>query len=161
MPSGIATAAVAMLAISGIADKGPYFHPYKAPLPAFSGGDGGEHSAALDVEVWSQGAPARPFQILGTLTEDRGIGDYAGPTRKGFLKILARGAKAVGGDALILDEAFWDVYGRGTELATRNMRQFLSASDHPNGSFVAASSRFWVVKYLTVAPAAGAPTAPP
>jgi len=161
MPSGIAAVAVAALAISGFVDKGPYFHPYKAPLPEFAGGNGGEHSSALGVDVWSQGAPQRPFQILGTLTEDRGIGDYAGPTRNGFLKIIARDAKAAGGDAVILDQAVWDVYGRGTELATRNMRQFLSASGHPNGGFVAARSRFWVVKYLTVAPAAGAPTAPP
>jgi hypothetical protein len=160
MASGIATVALAMLAISGIADKGPYFVPYKAPLPAFSGGDGGEHSTALDIEVWSQGAPARPFQILGTLTEDRGVGDYAGPSRTGFLKIIARDAKAVGGDAVILDKAVWDVYGRGSELATRNMRQFLSESGHPNGGFVAARSRFWVVKYLTASPA-GTPSVRP
>jgi hypothetical protein len=153
MSSGITAFAISMLAISGIADKGPYFHPYKAPLPAFSGGDGGEHSSALGVEVWSQGAPARPFQILGTLTEDRGIGDFDGPTREGFLKIIARDAKSAGGDAVILDEAVLDVYGRGVPLATRNMRQFLSESGHANAGMVAARSRFWVVKYLTPAPA--------
>ena len=153
MPSGMTAIALSMLAISGIADKGPYFHPYTAPLPAFSGGDGGEFSSALGVDVWSQGAPKQPFQILGTLTEDRAIGDYEGPTREGFLKIVARDAKAVGGDAVILDEAVWDVYGRGVPLATRNMRQFLNASGHANAGIVAARSRFWVVKYLTPMPA--------
>jgi hypothetical protein len=160
MAASLASVAVAMLAISGAVDKGPYFQPYKAPLPAFSVGDGGEHTAALGIEVWSQGAPQRPFQILGTLTEDRAIGDYAGPSRKGFLKIIARDAKSAGGDAVILDQAVWDVYGRGTELATRNMRQYLSETGHPNGGFVAARSRFWVVKYLSGPPAATG-SAPP
>lgn len=44
MPTVALTVVAGMLAVSGIADKGPNFQPYKAPLPAFSGGAGGEHT---------------------------------------------------------------------------------------------------------------------
>ena len=33
------------------------------------------------------------------MTDDRAIGSYDAPSRDGFVKIIARGAKAAGGDA--------------------------------------------------------------
>lgn len=104
------------------------------------------------IEVWSEGAPARPFQILGTLTDDRLIGSYFGASRTGYLKVIADGAKAAGGDAAVLDQAAPTNHMRLTEPATRNMRQFLNGSAVPSGES-AYTVRFWVVKYLTDAPA--------
>ena len=148
----IAALMIGALTVPGVVDKGPDFQPYKAPLPAFSGGAGGDHRDALGIEVWSQGAPARPFQILGTLTDNRGIGSYDGPSRDGYVKIIARGAKAAGGDAVILDQATSDTHAALTETATRNMRQFLMTAKYPLQGF-AYRTRFWVIKYLPTAPA--------
>ena len=160
MSIGTVAMMIAALTVPGVVDKGPDFQPYKAPLPAFSGGAGGDHVDALGIEVWSQGSPARPFQILGTLTDDRAIGSYDGPSRDGFVKIIARGAKAAGGDAAILERAAENTHPSLTEPATRNMRQFLVTAKSPQDG-VAYRTRFWVIKYLPVAPAATAPKGAP
>ena len=156
MHAAILVAAAAALNISGFADHDPKFDPYRPPLPAFSGGEGGKQTSALGIEVWSQGAPARPFQILGTLTDNRAIGRFDGPSRDGFVKIIARGTKAAGGDAAILDEAAPDSQRRFPAVASRNMREFLTGSRPADGqpSYV---TRFWVVKYLAENPAAAIP----
>jgi hypothetical protein len=153
MLTGILVTAAAILSVSGVAIHDPQFHPYKAPLPAFSGGEGGKHASALGIEVWSQGAPTRPFQILGTLIDNRAIGSYLGPTNSGFVKIIAKGTRGAGGDAAILDGAVPDNQRSYATLASRNIRDFLNGSAPPAGqpSYV---TRFWVVKYLTPASAA-------
>lgn len=145
---GILTMGATILSVSGVAVKDPQFQPYKAPLPAFSGGEGGKHATALGVDVWSQGAPTRPFRILGTLTDNRSIGSYIGPTRSGFIKIIARGTKAAGGDAAILDESVPDNQRSYAELASRNMRVFLNGGLPPPDGQPSYVTRFWVVKYL-------------
>jgi hypothetical protein len=142
---GILTMGATILSVSGVAVHDPQFHPYKAPLPAFSGGEDGKHTTAMGIEVWSQGAPNWPFRILGTLTDNRVIGPYIGPTEAGFVKIIAAQTKASGGDAAILDRAIPDNHQTGTAVASRNMRDFLNGAARPAGSYV---TRFWVVKYL-------------
>jgi hypothetical protein len=144
---GILTMGATMLSVSGVAVKDPQFHPYKAPLPAFSGSESGKHATALGVDVWSQGGPSRPFQILGTLTDNRAIGPYVGPTKSGYVEIIARGTKAAGGDAAILDNSVPDNQRSYAALTSRNMREFLNGAPPPDGqpSYV---TRFWVVKYL-------------
>ena len=54
MSIGTVAMMIAALTVPGVVDKGPDFQPYKAPLPAFSGGTGGDHVDALGIEVWSQ-----------------------------------------------------------------------------------------------------------
>lgn len=62
-------------------------------------GEGGLLVAHDGIDFWTDGTPSRRFQILGTLTESRsGIaaGQAVGSPN------LARQARALGGDALIL-----------------------------------------------------------
>ena len=148
MTIGILAATIAMLGISGVVDRGPNFHPYKEPLPAFSGGEGGDHTSALGIEVWSKGVPVRPFKILGTLTDNRLVGSYAGPNRNGYVKIIARGTKAAGGDAALLDEAAPDAQINSGPRASRMMERFLRESVPPPSGEPSYKTRYWVIKYL-------------
>ena len=157
MHAGVLLAAAAALNISAFSDHGPKFDPYTPPLPAFSGGEGGKQTSVLGVEVWSQGAPDRPFQILGILTDNRVIGPYDGPSRSGFVEIIARGARAAGGDAAVLDSAVPDNQRSYATVASGNMREFLNGGRPHEGSYV---TRFWVVKYLAAAAAIAEPSAP-
>ena len=68
MSIGTVAMMIAALTVPGVVDKGPDFQPYKAPLPAFSGGAGGDHVDALGIEVWSQGSPARPRSTASPAT---------------------------------------------------------------------------------------------
>lgn len=148
MTIAILAATVAMLGISGVVDKGPDFHPYKEPLPAFSGGKGGDHTDALGIEVWSKGAPARPFKIIGTLTDNRQIGSYAGPTRNGYVKIIARGTRTAGGDAAILDEAVPDAPINSGARPSRMMERFLDEAVPPPPGEPSYRTRYWIIQYL-------------
>jgi hypothetical protein len=152
MQFGILMVGATILSVHGAATSDPQFHPYNAPLPAFSGGEGGKHANALGIEVWSEGAPSRPFEIIGTLTDNRVIGAYAGPNRSGFIKIIARSAKAVGGDAAILDMAVPDARqdpAVAGPIASRRIRDFLNSSVTPLDGEPSYAIRFWVIKYLT------------
>ena len=152
MQFGILMMGATILSVSGAASSDPQFHPYKAPLPAFSGGEGGKHANALGIEVWSEGAPARPFQILGTITDNRQIGTYAGPNKSGLVKIIAKEVRAVGGDAAILDMAIPDAPRDPAvvaPIASRRIRDFLNGSGTPQDGEPSYITRFWVVKYLT------------
>jgi hypothetical protein len=158
MTIGILAAAVAVLGISGVVDKGPQFFPYKARLPEFSGGEGGDHTSALGIEVWSNGAPARPFEILGVLTDNRQIGPYAGPNRDGYVKIIARGTRSAGGDAAILDKAVPDAQMDSGPRASQMMSRFLREAVPPPEGEPSYKTRFWVIKYLPPPDAATKPS---
>jgi hypothetical protein len=152
MHIGILMLGATILSVSAVASSDPQFHSYNLPPPAFAGGEGGKYANALGVEVWSEGAPARPFKILGTLTDNREIGTYAGPNKSGFVKIIAKGTKAAGGDAAILEMAIPNALqdqATSTPIASRRIREFLNGSGTPQDGEPSYVTRFWVIKYLT------------
>lgn len=104
-------------------------------------GEGGTSISRGGVDFWTQGAPARRYQVVGMLTDNRsignGAGDAVGSTR------LARRVRAAGGDGLILfdrqrqDDGFVGVWSGGDSVAPYQGRRAISLT-----------TTFVVVRYL-------------
>jgi hypothetical protein len=62
-------------------------------------GEGGTRHLVSGVEVWTSGAPDRPFEVIGWLEDERRTGLLSRTT---FESDVATAAKGVGGDGVIL-----------------------------------------------------------
>lgn len=70
-------------------------------------GQGGTRELIEGVEVWENGAPNRPFRVIGIIDDHRGGGVIPRMSR---LSDIAKKTKEAGGDAVI-------VYQEGSEIA--------------------------------------------
>lgn len=95
----LGAAAILIASVSGPSSASGQFTPYDGDS-AIQAGEGGAHVARDGVDFWTSGTPARRFQILGTLTDNRSSGM---PARSAVgSPRLARQARALGADGLIL-----------------------------------------------------------
>lgn len=95
----LSIAAVLMVSAALPAAARGMFRPYDGDNARHTG-NGGTSVARDGVEFWTDGTPARRFEILGTLTDTRAIG-ITGRDSVGSSS-LARQARSLGGDGLIV-----------------------------------------------------------
>lgn len=105
-----ATAVVALLVVTNVI-AAPEFVPYEGDNP-IQLGTGGAKEMYKDVEVWVTGMPDQEFEVLGYLADRRHKTGLVGVIRmSGLEKSLAKAAKKVGGDALILLSQYSETTG--------------------------------------------------
>lgn len=117
------------------------------------------------IDIWSDGQPPRPYQIIGV------IHDRRNGLRKGdLLKDLAKAAKKRKGDAILAYQAYGASSGGATAGAaslTQNTLMLGALASGPAVTFVGpvaaavaatsgGASRWWVAKYLPEKPKATA-----
>lgn len=96
-------------------------------------GEGGDKKTVDGIDFWSNGDPPRKFEIIGSLSDRRQKTGLIGMVRmSGLESDIAKGVKAVGGDAVILQSSSDDLVG-----ITNNS---MAIKKH--------DSRFIVVKYI-------------
>src|SRR5580698_5513037 len=61
--------------------------------------DGGTRETIEGIEVWENGAPNRPFRVVGIVDDDRASGKIP---RRHRLSDIAKKAKEAGGDAVVI-----------------------------------------------------------
>lgn len=90
-------AALALIAIASPVSAKSVFYAYDGP-PMVQTGSGGTKVANKGIEFWTQGSPPREYIILGTIVDDRmiGDGDAIGSSK------IASIAKKAGGHAVLL-----------------------------------------------------------
>lgn len=127
---------------------------------AIQEGQGGAKKTVDGIDFWSNGAPPRKFKLLGFIDDRRQKTGLIGMARmSGLESSIAKQAKKVGGDAVILVDSHADTVGTVGQSQTFGQA---SANSYGNtttargnawgsGSTVAVQkqqSRFAVVKYL-------------
>ncbi|HEX3699316.1 MAG TPA: hypothetical protein VHV27_01450 [Phenylobacterium sp.] len=146
-------AACAMFSTQAIA--GPEFLSYEGP-DAVQTGKGGEKKIVAGVDFWMDGTPARKFQVLGSLRDQRHETGLFGAIRMSSYETdIAKAAKAAGGDAVILQSESEEVTGR-TGFADTQVNGTHSFGSFSGGAFTSMmardmknhKARFLVVKYL-------------
>lgn len=95
----LSLAAVLMVSAAFPAAARGMFRPYDGDN-ALHTGNGGTSVARDGVEFWTDGTPARRFEILGTLTDTRSVG-LSGRDSVGS-RSIARQTRSLGGDGLIV-----------------------------------------------------------
>jgi len=71
-------------------------------------GEGGTRHLVSGVEVWTSGAPDRPFEVIGWLEDERRTGLLSRAT---FESDVATAAKGAGGDGVILVDSRTRLHG--------------------------------------------------
>ncbi len=115
------------------------------------------------IDVWSDGQPPRPYQIVGVIHDRRSA------LRKGdLLKDVANAAKKMHGDAILTYQDYGATAGgvtSGAAAATQNALMLGALASGPAVTFVGpvaavlsatqgGQSRWWVAKYLPEKPKA-------
>ena len=170
--TGMAALAAAAISAAVVAPAyaGTQFLAYQGPN-AVRQGQGGDMKTVDGVEFWLDGSPPHRFQVLGAVEDERLKTGIIGMIRMSSLEHdMARQARNVGGDAVILTDAHDDLkgvvgssfgsaygnaYGNG-QFATFNAWGSSTSYSRPVES---RASRYVVVKYLPDDPAAAAPSA--
>jgi len=91
----------ALLLIASVASPAAaktVFYKYEGPAQTRTG-EGGIKQVNRGVDVWVQGTPPKPFEIIGTIVDDRATGDGNALTSKK----VAQTVKQAGGDAILLN----------------------------------------------------------
>lgn len=96
-PRSIAIRSAFVLALTLAMGCSTTFTPASAPKRYV--GDGGTRQVVDGVELWTFGAPDRPFEIIGWIEDKRRSGVISRATFEGD---VTRAAKQAGGDGLIL-----------------------------------------------------------
>jgi hypothetical protein len=104
--------------------------------PQIRDGDGGVKQTNRGIDVWVQGSPPRKYEIIGTLVDDRDMGDGDALTSKKVAKTV----REAGGDALMLT----DQQSATTGMMAGSAGNFAWAA--PVGR---ASTYFVVIRYTT------------
>jgi len=123
-------------------------------------GDGGTKKVVDGIEFWSDGAPPRPFKLLGYITDRRHKTGLLGMVRMASLESsIAEVAKSNGGDAVILVSSEAETVGvinnsstsiDGTARTTGNTTSY-NANANTSGFGTAVQkqqSKFAVVRYV-------------
>lgn len=123
-------------------------------------GNGGAMKSVEGVDIWSEGAPPRRFELIGFLADRRHKTGLVGMMRmKGLEKEIAKAAKANGGDAVILMASDTEVIGHissGQATANTTTNPYgtgYQSTTRAQGGAVAApvakqNTRYAVIRYL-------------
>lgn len=151
MKLGFAAVTLAFLLIGPPALAKPDFTAYEGKDAAREG-VGGEKTIINGMDVWSNGAPPRRFEVIGFLTDRRHKSGIYGKIRMSSLeKEIVAEARAHGGEAVIIMSAADDVVGI---VAGSNAYANATGYGANVSSFATARpvveqvSRFAVIRYL-------------
>ena len=132
------------------------FYSYDGPVKPLKG-DGGAKVVKNEIEYWVDGAPSRPFRIVGVMVDSRSDRWFSGSAVGS--KAIAKKVKAAGGDAvIILDQAekissvVSNYFGStsGSVTAFGNMATY-SGSTYGSGTTEVVNNvktRLYVIAYL-------------
>jgi len=158
----IATIALAVASAANLALAGDFI-AYEGK-DSIQEGTGGEKKTVDGIDFWSNGAPPRKFKLLGYINDARLKSGLIGKLRmSGLESSIAKEAKQVGGDAVILADASAETTGyvgmsnTSAQASATNYGNQTTAQEHSSttGATVAVQkqhSRYAVVKYLEVSP---------
>jgi hypothetical protein len=144
------------LLVPKFAQAAPEFLAYEGK-GAIHEGEGGNKKVVNGIDFWIHGDPPRKYQILGELDDRRHKTGIVGMVRMaGLDEDIARAAKAVGGDAVLLQDASDDVVGvagYGNSYTTgyaATRGRFQANTNHFGGAsaIMKHNSTYVVVKYL-------------
>jgi hypothetical protein len=123
-------------------------------------GPGGEKKIVDGIDFWMSGTPTKPYQILGSITDER-------PTNMGIFGLIfnlnrsvINQVKKVGGDAVVLAVSQDKVVGvtGGGYYSGQTCQYGYCSGGYVDGSSSINTNRltkYWVVKYIDMAPGAG------
>ena len=127
---------------------------------AIQEGVGGEKKSVDNIDFWSNGAPPRKFKILGYLNDKRHKTGLVGMARMaGLESSIAKDAKKVGGDAVILVGSEVETRGYVGQSQTNSMGNARLSGNTVYGNGTAQTitqfaavqkqhSRYAVIQYL-------------
>jgi hypothetical protein len=143
-------------AVPTTAAAAPEFLQYEG-RDAMHDGEGGERRVVDGVDFWIRGDPPRRYQVLGSLSDRRHkTGLYGAIRMSGLERDIARGTRAAGGDAVILEGEQDEVTGvTGSAFSNVNGTYGGGYYSGQRSAFGVAreikdhESRYVVVKYLS------------
>ena len=120
------------------------FAAWDGPAQIFTG-EGGTHVDNHGIDVWTGGRPARRFQVLGVISDDRSDKPFSGDAMNS--PGIAKKVREVGGDALVLwkrESSESGVTGGTTILSNAGVTTAFANSHVVHD----ITTRFVVIKYL-------------
>jgi hypothetical protein len=132
-------------------------------------GQGGERKTVDGIDFWMSGAPPRPFQVLGSISDERhATGIWGMISMSNLDRDIVKLTKKAGGDAVVLADAHDEVTGItggsssfGTASCAGGFCSGIGSTGGDATYMKQHDSKYWVVKYLSADAAGAAASAGP